>query len=93
MIVFHICKILSTFGTYHMECHLINKSILYNTQLHKFVYQKEKLTTMLPVGKPRTKYLFGLGLKSLIFFNTYLADQSATLSADSAITNRIFVYT
>lgn len=36
-----------------------------------------------PVGKPRTKYLFGPGLKSLIRLSTYFAAHSATLFAVS----------
>ncbi len=42
-----------------------------------------------PVGKPKTKYLSGPALKSLMRFFTYLAAHSPALSISSKITNLI----
>lgn len=44
---------------------------------------------ILPVGRPRTKNLFGPGLKALMRFITYLADQVPTSGQLSRITKRI----
>jgi hypothetical protein len=44
----------------------------------------------LPVGRPRTKYLPGPGLNSLIRLTTYLADHDVTSSGVSSINSFIF---